>query len=156
MTPNAEGSKIPTMKLKKRIKIIEDVVHLVAAYFNLDVDVEIEVGRLAEDHCAEVGQESVGFYQIEYDKKFLTTAPLADIIRITAHEMVHVKQYELDGLELTRDESIFRGKKWLGEYWFSPWEVEARGFEAAFEQHYLYYGSNKNAATAAKPTSYRI
>ena len=144
------------MKLKKRIKTIEDVVHLVASYFNLDVEVEIEVGKLAEEHYAEVGQEAIGFYTIEYDKKFLTTASIADIIRITAHEMVHVKQYELDGLELTEDKSLFRGKKWLGEYWFSPWEVEARGYEAAFEQHYLYYGSDRYAAAAAKPTSCRI
>ena len=144
------------MKLKKRIKTIEDVVHLVASYFNLDVEVEIEVGKLAEEHYAEVGQEAIGFYTIEYDKKFLTTAAIADIIRITAHEMVHVKQYELDGLELTEDKSLFRGKKWLGEYWFSPWEVEARGYEAAFEQHYLYYGSDRYAAAAAKPPSCRI
>ena len=144
------------MKLRKKQKIIQEVVQLVAGYFNLDVDVEIAIGKLADDHQAEVGQECPGFYTIEYDKKFLTTAPIADIIRVTAHEMVHVKQYELDGLELTEEESIFRGKKWLGEYWFSPWEVEARGFESAFEQHYLYYGSSKSAATAAKPTSYRI
>ena len=144
------------MKLRKKQKIIQEVVQLVAGYFNLDVDVEIAIGKLAEDHQAEVGQECPGFYTIEYDKKFLTGAPLNDIIRITAHEMVHIKQYELDGLELTAKESIYQGKKWIGEYWFSPWEVEARGYELAFQQHYLYYGSSKNAATAAKPISHRI
>jgi len=144
------------MKLKKQYKIIQDVVQLVAGYFDLDVDVEITTGKLSEGHQAEVGQECPGFYTIEYDKKFLTTAGIDDIIRITAHEMVHVKQYELDGLELTEQESIFRGKKWIGEYWFSPWEVEARGYELAFQQHYLYYGSDNAKAAAAKPVSYTV
>tara|TARA_B100002019_G_C21171373_1_gene548617 strand:+ start:402 stop:839 length:438 start_codon:yes stop_codon:yes gene_type:complete len=145
------------MKLKKQIKIIQDVVYMVAAYFDLDVDVEIEVGKLRADHHAEVGQESVGFYCIEFSKKFLTTASEEDIIRVAAHEMIHVKQYELDGFELTRNESFFKGQKWLGDYWFSPWEVEARGFELAFLQHYLHYGSESGTtARAAKPTAYRV
>ena len=62
-----------------------------------------------------------------------------DMIKTLAHEMIHVKQHELDGLELTLTESFFRGQKWLGEYWFSPWEVEARGYELAFLQHYLHW-----------------
>ena len=72
---------------------------MVAAYFDLDVDVEIEVGKLRADHHAEVGQESVGFYCIEFSKKFLTTASEEDIIRVAAHEMIHVKQFIKNNLE---------------------------------------------------------
>ena len=138
------------MKSKKRTKLIEDVIHLVAGYFNLDVDVEIEVGRLGE-HNAEVGQESIGFYSIEFDKKFLTTASKEDIICVTSHEMVHVKQYEQDSLDLSDEGNFYKGHKWKGEYWFSPWECEARGYEQAFLQHYLHYGKNQKKAIAAKP-----
>ena len=130
---------------------------MVAAYFNLDVDVEITVGNLQSGHDAEVGQECPGFYCIEFSKEFLTTEAIDDIIRVTAHEMIHVKQHELDGLELTLTESFFKGQKWLGEYWFSPWEVEARGYELAFLQHYLHYGSDSGkTARAARPTAYRV
>jgi hypothetical protein len=145
------------MKKKKQIKIIQDVIYMVGAYFNLDVDVEIITGPMSDDNCAELGMECLGFYCMVFNKDFLTTASNADIIRITAHEMVHVKQHELDGLELEVDAAFFKGKKWIGEYWFSPWEVEARGYELAFLQHYIDHGreSGKTAA-AAKPISYRI
>lgn len=128
------------MRSKKQDKIINDIIHLVSGYFNLDVEVEIEVGKLGKRNYAEVGQESVGFYSIEFDKKFLTRASKEDIICVTSHEMVHVKQYELDGLDLSDDGYFYRGSKWHGEYWFSPWEREARGFEQAFLWHYLNYG----------------
>ena len=41
------------MKSKKREKIIDGVIHLVSGYFNLDVDVEIEVGKLKKETYAE-------------------------------------------------------------------------------------------------------
>tara|TARA_B100000131_G_C17857393_1_gene508570 strand:- start:78 stop:521 length:444 start_codon:yes stop_codon:yes gene_type:complete len=139
------------MKMKKRLNLIEDVIQLVAGYFDLDVDVEIAVGKLGGGHQAEVGQECIGSYVIEFDKKFLRTATESDIICITAHEMVHVKQYELDDLDLSEDGNFWKGSKWLGEYWFSPWECEARGYECAFLNHYLYYGSDRIEAIAARP-----
>ena len=142
------------MKSKKREKIIDGVIHLVSGYFNLYVDVEIEVGKLKKETYAEVGQESIGFYSIEFDKKFLTNASKDDIICVTSHEMVHVKQYELDGLALSDDGYFYRGKKWKGDYWFSPWECEARGFEQAFLYHYLNYG--KNVKKALRPKAKKL
>ena len=36
-------------------------------------------------------------------------------------------------------------------------EVEARGYELAFLQHYLHYGSDSGkTAKAARPTAYRV
>lgn len=145
------------MKRKKQLKVVQDVIYMVAAYFNLDVEVEIEIGKMPWEHDAELGMECLGFYCMEFNKDFLTTATIEDIIRVTAHEMIHVKQHELDGLELTLTESFFKGQKWLGEYWFSPWEVEARGYELAFLQHYLHYGSDSGkTARAARPIAYCV
>jgi len=102
---------------------------MVAAYFDLDVDVEIEVGKLRADHHAEVGQESVGFYCIEFSKKFLTTASEEDIIRVAAHEMIHVKQFAKEELDpaLTRWKTKDHSRT---EYWEQPWEKEARRLQA--------------------------
>lgn len=157
LTAVRKGSIIHLMKRKKQIKVVQDVIYMVAAYFNLDVDVEITVGKLPWEHDAELGMECRGFYCMEFNKDFLTSASIEDIIRVSAHEMVHVKQHELEGLELTPTQSVFRGQKWLGDYWFSPWEVEARGYELAFLQHYLHYGGKSGkTARAARPTSYRV
>ena len=157
LTAVRKGSIIHLMKRKKQIKVVQDVIYMVAAYFNLDVDVEIGVGTMPWEHDAELGMECPGFYFMEFNKDFLTSASIEDIIRVTAHEMVHVKQHELEGLELTLTESLFKGQKWLGDYWFSPWEVEARGYELAFLQHYLHYGGESGkTARAARPTSYRV
>ena len=74
------------MKKKKQIKVIQDVIYMVGAYFNLDVDVEIITGPMSDDNCAELGMECRGFYCMVFNKDFLTSASDADIIRITAHE----------------------------------------------------------------------
>ena len=50
------------------------------------------------------------------------------------HEMVHVKQHELEGLELEVNRHTYQGIWYDPEdnYWFTPWEIEARGYERAF------------------------
>ena len=53
-------------------------------------------------------------------------------------EMVHVKQHENDGLSLEVRAHYFRGTWYDPEddYWFNPWEIEARGYEQAFWSMY--------------------
>lgn len=48
------------------------------------------------------------------------------------HELVHVKQYELDGLYMGDELMMFKGERYHGtNYWWYPWEIEARGMEEA-------------------------
>lgn len=121
--------------MKKRLRnTIGGVVDLVAGYYNLDVDIFIETEAL-EENSAELEILGGGVYSIILDRKFVKNEDLVYIIRAVAHEMVHVKQHELDDLCLETE--MFKGEQWGGDYWFAPWEVEARGLEEAFLMHYL-------------------
>lgn len=55
------------------------------------------------------------------------------VVEIIGHEMTHIKQFVHDALDL--DRCSFKGEQYIIEndldYWFSPWEIEARGMEQA-------------------------
>ena len=55
------------------------------------------------------------------------------VVEIIGHEMTHIKQFVYDELDL--DKCAFKGEQYIIEndldYWFSPWEIEARGMEQA-------------------------
>jgi len=65
-----------------------------------------------------------------------TALPMSKILRLVAHEMVHVKQFATG--ELQDSKRGVRFHKWLGReidiektnYWDYPWEIEAYGREA--------------------------
>lgn len=58
------------------------------------------------------------------------------------HELVHVKQYINDELELEQDFAMWKGRLYKSdetEYWDSPWEVEARKKEEKLYRKYRKY-----------------
>lgn len=68
------------------------------------------------------------------------------LIECIAHEFTHIKQYHKGELrDLGKTEHIWHGKnKSIMEpidYWFAPWEIEARGMEQAIGQ-YLFIKAN--------------
>lgn len=129
--------------MKKRLrKTVGDVVDLVAGYYNLDVDIFVETEDLGAN-SAELEILGGSVYSIILDRKFIKNEDLVYIIRAVAHEMVHVKQHELDDLCLETE--MFKGEAWRGDYWFAPWEVEARGLEEAFLMHYLFSQTAKTS-----------
>ena len=129
--------------MKKRLrKTVGDVVDLVAGYYNLDADIFVETEDLGAN-SAELEILGGSVYSIILDRKFIKNEDLVYIIRAVAHEMVHVKQHELDDLCLETE--MFKGEAWGGDYWFAPWEVEARGLEEAFLMHYLFSQTAKTS-----------
>jgi|TARA_B110000967_G_C18611042_1_gene423990 hypothetical protein len=71
-----------------------------------------------------------------------------DMIKTLAHEMIHVKQFVKDGLDLS-SEPTFKGKKFVAkksqdEYWDAPWEKEAYSKQDALAEYYFNY-LKKNA-----------
>ena len=121
---------------KRSRKTIAEVVEMTAAYFNLDVEVWIEIGKL-KDNMAEAEDHGAGVYTLHFDKKFIKEDDEAELVKAAAHEMVHVKQVELDGLRLEENIGYMNGAEYNGDYWFSPWEIEARGYQDAFLHHYF-------------------
>ena len=66
---------------------------------------------------------------------------LEKCLEILFHEMTHIRQYwEGDLVALETGETVWKGETYgeeysdpnAIEYWFAPWEIEARGHELAF------------------------
>lgn len=54
--------------------------------------------------------------------------------KVIFHECAHIMQYELKGLVYSDDIKMFDGQEHTGtDYWWYPWEIEARGLEQALE-----------------------
>ena len=108
-------------------------------YFNLTSDVKYCFSDLSSDqdgvnyaYCTDFDD---GEFEIEFDLEFVKDSSEQELVEVTAHEMVHVKQHEFDGLHLEVNSMFFRGEFYdedVEGYWFLPWEVEARGYERAF------------------------
>jgi hypothetical protein len=67
---------------------------------------------------------------------------LEDMLSTVAHELIHIKQFIKDGLDLNINQ--FKGKRWAArknqdEDYDSPWEREAYGKEVALKEHFLKY-----------------
>jgi hypothetical protein len=84
----------------------------------------------------------------------LKRAPIDEMIKVLAHEMVHVKQYAKN--ELGKELALARGGKglrivtrWQGElwspktkedeYWDAPWEIEAYGREVGLHHKWVAF-----------------
>jgi hypothetical protein len=114
----------------------------VMEFYGLDFSIDIElVGRddiPANDSEAGCLMVSDGNYAVYINDK--TEWTMEKIVECVAHEMVHIKQHELDGFDLEiqgrSHTATFQGKHYrmdnLYEYWLSPWEMEARAMEKFF------------------------
>ena len=55
--------------------------------------------------------------------------------KVIFHECAHIMQFELKGLIFTDELMMFDGQRHEGDdYWWYPWEIEARGLEQALEE----------------------
>jgi len=86
--------------------------------FNINPDIEISFRRLTNDRslggCIQVDN---GEYEIDIKRSLR----LRDMLTTLAHELVHVKQYELGQLKQESENEF--------DYWDKPSEIEAHGRE---------------------------
>ena len=120
--------------------------------FEIDPDIEYD-GMCVNDD--ELDDELGGFDHEEIDLNRCYTITfrrfnpkkMNEVIRILAHEMVHVKQYvmdELTGVTYAR----WMGKDYIDEdnpysYYDSPWEIEAYGREIGLIKRWNDYIEKK-------------
>lgn len=64
-------------------------------------------------------------FELRFNRAQLKT--LDEILTAIAHEMTHIKQFQFDGLNLQT--KTFKNTKCSEDYWFTPWEMEARAME---------------------------
>lgn len=115
----------------------------------LELDIEILKTLDVEGECiSEDDHKNPRYFTIRMKR-----APIEDMIKVLAHEMVHVKQYAKN--ELGKELAMARGGKglriatrWLGDlwspkrkedaYWDAPWEIEAYGREVGLYQKWFH------------------
>jgi len=94
------------------------MAEFVCKKFNINPDVEISFRRLTNDRslggCVQV---DAGEYEIDLKRSLR----MRDMLTTLAHELVHVKQYELGQLNHDAESQY--------DYWDKPSEIEAHGRE---------------------------
>ena len=86
--------------------------------FNINPDVEIYFRRLTNDHSL---GGCVSLDDNEYEIDIKRSLRMRDMLTTLAHELVHVKQYELGQLDHDAESQY--------DYWDKPSEIEAHGRE---------------------------
>lgn len=141
LTSKSKTCIIHSMKNRKaqQIRLIQDVARFVLNRYNLDPFVDVELCKFSDsDDLAFVRKDDDDLFVIEVNKQFLATATTAELVTTICHEAVHIKQHILDGLSSDSEVWYYRGEVFVDDnYWFFPWEVEARGMQDAFAWEYL-------------------
>jgi hypothetical protein len=77
--------------------------------------------------------------EINSEIKWWQFAP-PDLAAVVGHELVHVYQTLHCGLEIEEKQARYKNKlyrlRYETEYWLSPWEIEARGYEDYFRWYW--------------------
>ena len=120
-----------------KVEIARITMSLVADYFCLNhLDVKmVPTHEVGDENNAYLKPVSDWEYEIEVHPDFLKKCSEEELVKVIAHEMTHVKQYDYDNLELEVDRCYWKGELYdekVEGYWFLPWEIEARGYEMAF------------------------
>ena len=117
---------------------------------NIQLDIEIVRSLDVEGECiSEDDRKNPRYFTVRIKR-----APIEEMIKVLAHEMVHVKQYAKN--ELGKELTMARGGKglrivtrWMGEfwapkskedaYWDAPWEIEAYGREVGLHHKWVAF-----------------
>ena len=116
---------------------------------NITLDIEIVSGLDVEGECIdEDGIKNPRWFTINLRKQDIN-----EMIKVLAHEMVHVKQHAKNELSsghmIATRGGLKMSSKWMGEIWKpkakehhyfdAPWEVEAYGREVGLFQRYVAF-----------------
>lgn len=141
---------MPTFKRKHSFASLGDVPQeaLFVAKFCLqtmvpdhEIAVNIKEAEMEPNEVAMVSQvvygDSVMLYEIEVNPNFYGDP---DFLPFICHECVHIKQYVQGELMTEEDQWIWDGEivtiETEPDYWFAPWEIEARGLQGALFEAY--------------------
>lgn len=107
-------------------------VKFVLNHFNINPKVKVRLKKMKNMGETHVKKKH---YEIRINPKINKHLQLITLF----HELVHVKQYELDGLYMSNELMMFKGERFDNDlaYHWQPWEIEARGMEEALLQEWL-------------------
>lgn len=116
---------------------------------NITLDIEIVSGLDVEGECVdEEGTKNPRWFTIN-----LRRQSIDDMIKVLAHEMVHVKQHAKNELSsghmISTRGGLKMSFKWMGKIWKpkrkehpyfdAPWELDAYGREVGLFQRYVAF-----------------
>jgi hypothetical protein len=118
---------------KQQRRYAYSIIEFVCNKFKINPDIEVYFRRLTNEHslggCVQVDN---GEYEIDIKRSLR----LRDLLTTLAHEIVHVKQYELGQLAQNSESHI--------EYWDRPSEIEAHGRETGL---FIRWAEENNLAS---------
>lgn len=100
-------------------ELVESIAHYVIKKLmprttTLDITIRLKTIHEAAGYC-------LSYDRREFELEIKRDLKLADLLKTVAHELVHVKQYELGQLDHCAEEEF--------DYWDKPSEIEAHGRE---------------------------
>lgn len=93
------------------------LVVFICQKFNIQPTVEVNFRRMTNDHCS---GSCIKIDNSEYEVDLKRSLKMRELLVTLAHEMVHVKQYELNEIKDDNKDC---------DYWDLPHEIEAHGRE---------------------------
>lgn len=148
MNITVTGPKFGAPYSKSVAQIIEGAISVMCCKLGIahePIEFEILLGRTAEKYDG----DARGWAHAHRAKnKWIATIfvmrehDITQMISTLAHELIHIKQFVKDGLDLNT--LNFKGKKWKAKKnqdvcYDSPWEREAYSKELILLDHYLKY-----------------
>ena len=119
-------------------RLVRDTIAEAIKFYRLDPNIGVVVdGWDVDQNDSHAGCIHTGELEYQLYLNSNVEFPATRIVQLIGHEMTHVKQYELDGLEDHTGRTIRFRRKYYRlankmEYWLSPWEMEARAMEDFF------------------------
>lgn len=118
---------------------------------NLELDIDVISDLDVDGECVdEDGVRNPRFFTIGLKRQDIN-----EMIKVLAHEMVHVKQHAknelVSGVMIATRGGLKMSSKWMGEVWKpkakecpyydSPWEIEAYGREVGLFQKWIAHSA---------------
>jgi len=119
---------------KDEIVHVMEALDFAASYFKLTTGVTTV--KLLATESGEYGTADK-IKNNRFELRVKKDSNIDNVFRTIFHEMCHINQYVNKGLSLSGKMAKFEGKEHSkDDYWFSPWELEARSLEEALLYHF--------------------
>jgi len=128
----------------KDIKLVMDALEFAIDYYNIfDVKATLTAKLITgHDEPCDATADRIKNKRFEIRLNYqILKGNEAELLKTIFHEMTHVKQFINDGLRFKQKRAMFQEESYTLEvaddYWFSPWEMEARAMETPLYNKFM-------------------
>jgi hypothetical protein len=132
-------------EVARKIRCAANILAVYLGIAHLDIDLSIRLGSTVnkdEDGCRGTALAYLQRNRWQAEIFLMRKHRFRDIIKTLGHELVHVRQFTKQALDL--EQNKFNRKRWSPKpgqdpYMDSPWEQEAYRMESELAEHYFSY-----------------